>query len=536
MPLLELGHETVKTNVPESGPGEEAAMALLRRVAQERDREAFTRLFELFETPAFNLALRILGNRAVAEEALQDAMLRIWRSADTFHWEGSVRSWIFRIVANQSVRAAQKRRRERLHTEALPVEGRRGDAPTLAQEVEREEERSALHQLLDELPHLDRQLVTLYFGAGMTQREISASLSVPQRTVSAKIQKTLEALRAGLARAGVAALAPLGEAVLGEALRSGSPPPAGLCARTLAKLDLPGAGAGAVSSERTASAPALSLGGRAVWAALGGAALLAAGGALWWTASREPVREEVRTPGATELPADSVATPASDPAAATTKEVWQPYPTEPLRRFALDRNPRMGSAQGLSVYDPLPSAEASWVVHRQGNGTLLEQQKVHLRQMNCVAAGPLESEGKEVQGLLDYEGGAPGGQIMFLLCRTSGEDNSAILANHEPESRACRFRIFVWPTPQGIQALSVRETPRGRGVYAYLSHPAEGGYGIGFATSTKVAFRNLRVRRLPPGWTPEDEPELKSLRPQIHKVLDEVLEQKTPSQVPADKH
>lgn len=54
--------------------GEAEAMRLLRRVAFERDPEAYAKLFELYQTPAYNLAFRILGHRDLAEEATQESI------------------------------------------------------------------------------------------------------------------------------------------------------------------------------------------------------------------------------------------------------------------------------------------------------------------------------------------------------------------------------------------------------------------------------------------------------------------------------
>jgi RNA polymerase sigma-70 factor (ECF subfamily) len=64
----------------------------------------FSSLYERFGDDAYGLALRLTGNRALADDAFQEAMLRVWRAAPSYR-PGNARAWIFRIVARESLRA-----------------------------------------------------------------------------------------------------------------------------------------------------------------------------------------------------------------------------------------------------------------------------------------------------------------------------------------------------------------------------------------------------------------------------------------------
>ena len=122
--------------------------------------------------------------------------------------------------------------------------------------------------------------------------------------------------------------------------------------------------------------------------------------------------------------------------------------------------------------------------------------------------GAYETAAKEATGTIDYSGGDPQGMIAFALaCPTPG--SGTVIARHEPEAQACTFRILVWPEAEEKHILTVRKTSSGKeavGLGGYTS-PVDK-FGILFATSTRVTLKSLRVRKLAPGWTPQQDPSL----------------------------
>jgi len=226
---------------------------LLNAVAHG-DRDAFAELYRLYESPAFGLALRITCDRALAEEALQEAMLLVWQSAATWRKQGTVRSWLMTIVARESLGTLRSRRRlkvlrERVAAQPEPIQHKAVSAAPADGEM-----LGKLRDLLQKLPEAERQLLALYYGGEMSQNEIAKQLDLPQTTISFRIKKSLESLRHGLAGAGVAALA-LEAAPLREALCGGAAAP-NLLRNVLPRL---GERAGlATSSHGTSYLPAVS--------------------------------------------------------------------------------------------------------------------------------------------------------------------------------------------------------------------------------------------------------------------------------------
>jgi len=212
----------------------------IEAISRQRDKKAFDELFERHQRAAYSLALHITGDPEAAEENVQEAMLKVWLSASNFRAEGTVRSWLLRIVARESLKTLKSARRKQtamdLDFDQLPT--------TAAVEDPAENELSqALRDKLQTLPPLERQLVGLHFGGGLTQQEIGETLSMPQQTISYRLNEALKSLRVSLKSAGFAAAAPLLESgKLCDALAGGHTVPATLQAKVSAAMSAKSAG------------------------------------------------------------------------------------------------------------------------------------------------------------------------------------------------------------------------------------------------------------------------------------------------------
>ncbi len=142
------------------------------------------------------------------------------------------------IVANRCLKILRGQRR---HERKTKPEHRAKAAPELARlspESERSELLIAIRQQLSTLPERNRQLVALYYGAGLTQQQIATALDMPTRTVSFKIEETVKKLQALLSRTGFAVALPLlDHNGLQEAICLGEKAPAHLWTRVLGKLE-----------------------------------------------------------------------------------------------------------------------------------------------------------------------------------------------------------------------------------------------------------------------------------------------------------
>lgn len=286
---------------------------LLRAVAEKRDQAAFAVLYARHEQAAYALARHMLRTSDAAEVAVQEAMLRVWRSAGKYRYDKNARGWMLRIVAFECIRIQKARRAEAARTEPLGEDpaGARGE------DSGREEMLAGLRRGLERLPEANRQLVALYYLGGLTQEEIGKELAIPQQTVSNRLRDALKFLRSELSQLGLAAALPLlDEGALGDALAQSYAPPASLKTGVLDTLAHPGADAVEQASRalsRKAAAPSL------LWPFVVLSVAVAAGGA-YVALAPSPANDEANTaPGRSEM---ASAKNAEDTARAPLNRSW----------------------------------------------------------------------------------------------------------------------------------------------------------------------------------------------------------------------
>ncbi len=161
---------------------------LIQRIAQ-RDRGAFEDLYNRYARAVFGLALRRLGDRGRAEDAVQETFASIWRSAGTYRPErGPGAPWLYTVARNATV----DRSRERIETPSeVPDEATNEPGP--AEQTEQNWLTWRVHSALQELPEREREAIALAYWSGLSQSEVAEHLGIPLGTVKTRT-------RSGLAR------------------------------------------------------------------------------------------------------------------------------------------------------------------------------------------------------------------------------------------------------------------------------------------------------------------------------------------------
>ena len=175
--------------------------ALLSLVASSDDL-ALAELYDRFGRVAYGLALRILRDEALAQDAVQEAFLTIWRSADRFLAERAKAStWILTLVHRRAVdlvRREDRRRGEPLESAAEPVA-----SGTTEDEAELGFERRVVQEALRQLTPEQREALELGYYGGLTQSELAERLGQPLGTIKSRMFTGLSRLRDLLADAGL---------------------------------------------------------------------------------------------------------------------------------------------------------------------------------------------------------------------------------------------------------------------------------------------------------------------------------------------
>jgi RNA polymerase sigma-70 factor, ECF subfamily len=174
---------------PVPAPHETSDAELLARVGR-RDREAFEILYGRYVRPVFSLALRRLGDRGHAEDAVQEAFAAVWRSASTYRPErGAAGGWLYTVARNAIV--DRLRRNGPAADAELPelVSPERGPG----EQAEASYVGWRVHRALEELQPREREVIELAYWSGMSQSEVAEYLGIPLGTVKTRT-------RSGLAR------------------------------------------------------------------------------------------------------------------------------------------------------------------------------------------------------------------------------------------------------------------------------------------------------------------------------------------------
>ena len=167
--------------------------AILR--CQDGDRDAFRHLVERYKDVLFGTAVLMTGNRAVAEEQVQEALLSAWRGIQGFRRGSPVKPWLLRILVNAVL--SQQRKRT---IPTVQLNGNGPEEPDAAyadptETLDALENRLELRRAIAGLSPEHRQVVALRYFAGLTVPEVARTLGVREGTVKSRLHRALALLR-----------------------------------------------------------------------------------------------------------------------------------------------------------------------------------------------------------------------------------------------------------------------------------------------------------------------------------------------------
>ena len=156
--------------------------------AQQKDVDAFTKLYEQFSKELYQSACYYLHNQQDAEDAVSEAVLRAYENRHTLRRQDSFKPWIMQITANEARKIYGKNKR------FTPVEDMEACMPSF------QDEKHELWDVVMELKSVHREVIVLYFYERFTVKEISAVLRVPEGTVKSRLSRGKKQLRKALER------------------------------------------------------------------------------------------------------------------------------------------------------------------------------------------------------------------------------------------------------------------------------------------------------------------------------------------------
>ena len=178
--------------------------ALVVAVAERRDRQAFTELFDIYGPKINTFYLRRGCERALAEELTQDVMVTLWRKADLFDpQKSSLATWLYRIARNRRIDVMRRDRVETVDPGDFLLDIPDESTPNAHQALDTQSREDVLRRALEDLPSEALELVRLAFFDGLSHSEIAQKTGLPLGTVKSRIRLSFGKLRRYLETAGV---------------------------------------------------------------------------------------------------------------------------------------------------------------------------------------------------------------------------------------------------------------------------------------------------------------------------------------------
>ena len=179
--------------------------ALAARVARGES-GALEALYDRYAATVLGISLKILGDRAAAEDMLQETFWRVWRSAASYQSQrGTFTGWLFRIARNLAIDAYRRRNiRPRPITDVDDSDSRIDQTPDPNMDVAEQSRVLLNHKLvlgaLRTLPRVQRQVIELAYLHGMTRQEIAEATGEALGTIHTRARLALQKLREELQR------------------------------------------------------------------------------------------------------------------------------------------------------------------------------------------------------------------------------------------------------------------------------------------------------------------------------------------------
>ncbi len=180
-----------------------ADRAALARMARG-DETALAELYDRHARLIFSLALRILQNRADAEDIVQEVFSQVWTQAQRYQSErGAVAAWMLTMTRSRAIdRLRSRRARPDAVGETAAIHTVADTSPAQDLQLLSNEAVESVRKALDELPDAQRTALELAYYEGLTHAEVAERLSEPLGTVKTRIRQAVIRLRECLGKQG----------------------------------------------------------------------------------------------------------------------------------------------------------------------------------------------------------------------------------------------------------------------------------------------------------------------------------------------
>src|SRR4051812_14955713 len=173
---------------------------LLQRVAGG-DQDAFAELYRRLQRPLFGYLMKLVREREMVEDVLNETMMEVWRQAARFEGRSSVNTWVFSIAHHRAVSKLRKKRETSLDEEqAAAIED---EGPTPDVNAETKDMSRLIARLMEQLSFEHREILHLAYFQEFSVQEIADALDLPANTVKTRMFYARQRLKVLLEKSGV---------------------------------------------------------------------------------------------------------------------------------------------------------------------------------------------------------------------------------------------------------------------------------------------------------------------------------------------
>jgi RNA polymerase sigma-70 factor, ECF subfamily len=187
---------------PVGGAGDEYELILR---CQAGNRQAFEELFNLYRDDVFRFSYLVVRDASLAQDVVQEAFLKVFRSIGKFQFRSSFKSWLYRVAVNEAI-TLLRRRKIKEDLDPTPDFSWSQGTPGAARDWQPEEavleseEKSMLRWAIGQLDPVHRSVVVLKYFHEFSDTEIAAVIGCPAGTVKSRLHRARELLRTAMAR------------------------------------------------------------------------------------------------------------------------------------------------------------------------------------------------------------------------------------------------------------------------------------------------------------------------------------------------
>ena len=160
------------------------------------DRVSFAELYDRVSPQVVGVALRVLRDRALAEEVAQEVLTEVWQKADRFDPDrGSAAGWIVTFAHRRAVDRVRSEQAARDRNDRVAHRDQERSYDHVADEVERRLEHWQVREAVARLTERQREAIELAYFSGHTYREVASVLGIPEGTAKSRLRDALARLR-----------------------------------------------------------------------------------------------------------------------------------------------------------------------------------------------------------------------------------------------------------------------------------------------------------------------------------------------------